>query len=349
MVDLTPDEGHGCGGFARIGVIQLGGPCRDVRRDGDVSRSVAPPGTSQPSSPRSDTPRSNGPRPGDRRSRPHPGPAMRRSPVADTRSAGPLSQTALLRSLAVQSVRTVRRARQLPMRVVVVMAVTLGAVVLLGATGRVAGSDDDAPGDGGSGADCPWLTDRVTDLSAAQERNAKIITVVARAYRLGDTGATIAVAAALAESNLLNLANDGTSTLTGSLQGRQLTDNERAMVRRSMNHPHDEVGNNLDSIGLFQQRPTAGWGPPEILIDPERSAELFFDHLVQVPGWRTMTPWDSAQAVQSSPSSDGEIYRRSYEQALGIVADVSGTLPNGSSLPPPPGVTSNGLCAVSAT
>ncbi len=215
---------------------------------------------------------------------------------------------------------------------VVAVAVTVGAVVLLGATSGIVGAGEAAPGDGRSGPDCPWLTDRVTDLSPAQERNAKIITVVARARDLGDTGAAIGVAAALAESNLLNLANDGTSTLIGSLEGRQLTDNERAVARRSLNHPHDEVGNNLDSVGLFQQRPMAGWGPPEILIDPAKSAGLFFDELVRVPGWRTMSPWAAAQAVQGSPSSDGDIYRSSYEQAAGIVAEVSGALPSGSSL-----------------
>ena len=224
------------------------------------------------------------------------------------------------------------------------MAVTLGAVVLLGATSGIIGSDDASPGDGGTGADCPWLTDHVTTLSPAQERNAKIITVVARAHDLGVGGATIGVAASLAESNLLNLANDGTSTLIGSLEGRQLTDTERAAVRRSLNHPHDDVGNNLDSVGIFQQRPTSGWGPPEILIDPVKSAELFFDELVRVPGWRTMPPWESAQAVQSSPSSDGEIYRDSYDRATGIVALVSSTLPPGTSVPELAAAIASGTC-----
>ena len=115
-----------------------------------------------------------------------------------------------------------------------------------------------------------------------------------------------------------------------------------------MNHPHDDVGNNLDSVGLFQQRPTAGWGPPEILIDPAKAAGLFFDELVRVPGWRTMSPWDSAQAVQSSPSSDGEIYRSSYDQAVGIVADVTGALPSGSLPPEQATAIADGLCGPSA-
>lgn len=236
----------------------------------------------------------------------------------------------------------------MPKRVVIAVAVTVGAVVLLGATSGIVGNDDSSPGDGGTGADCPWLTDRLTDLNPAQERNAKIITVVARSRDLGDTGATIAVAAALAESNLLNLANDGTSTLTDSLRGRQLTEAERAVVRRSMNHPHDDVGNNLDSVGLFQQRPMSGWGPPEILIDPAQSAGLFFSELVQVPGWRTLSPWDAAQAVQGSPSSDGEIYRTSYGRALDVVAAVTAGLPDQQVSPDPAAANPGGLCNASA-
>jgi hypothetical protein len=44
------------------------------------------------------------------------------------------------------------------MRVLVAIAVTVGAVVLLGSTSGIPG-DADAPDDGGSGTDCPWLTD----------------------------------------------------------------------------------------------------------------------------------------------------------------------------------------------
>lgn len=237
--------------------------------------------------------------------------------------AGPLSQTELLRSIAAHSVRTVRGTGRLPKRVVAAIAVTVGAVILLGVTSGMV-SDDDAQSV--DGTDCQWLTHRVTTLSPTQERNAKIITVVARANDLGVNGATIAVAASMAESNLLNLANDGTSTLYDSLKGRQLTETERSVARRSLNHPHDEVGNNLDSVGLFQQRPMSGWGPPEVLIDPAKSAGLFFSGLARVPSWRTMSPWDVAQAVQGSPSTDGEIYRASYTQAVDVVSDVTHSL-----------------------
>jgi hypothetical protein len=162
-------------------------------------------------------------------------------------------------------------------------------------------------------------------LDAAQERNARIIIGVALARGLGSTGAAIGVSVALAESTLFNYANDGTSTLVGSAEGRQLTDAERAVARESLAFPHDRVGNNLDSIGLFQQRPMTGWGTPAELIDPATAAGKFFDRLVQVPGWQGMPPWNAAQTVQGSPSSDGGIYRDMYEQATGIVTTLTPT------------------------
>lgn len=164
-------------------------------------------------------------------------------------------------------------------------------------------------------------------LDAAQERNAKIIVSVALGRKLGNTGAAIGVAVALAESTLYNYANDGTSTLVGSAEGRQLNDAERAVARESLQYPHDRVGNNLDSIGLFQQRPMTGWGSPDQLIDPATSAGFFFDRLVEVPAWQSLPPWNAAQTVQGSPSSDGGIYRTVYEQAETIVTDLTADPP----------------------
>src|SRR6478752_2568072 len=148
----------------------------------------------------------------------------------------------------------------------------------------------------GTGA-CPptAVAGTAPGLDPAQEANAKTVVGVALGRGLGPTGAAIAVAAALAESSLYNYANDGTSTLVGSAEGRQLNDAERAVARQSLGFPHDKVGNNLDSIGLFQQRPMTGWGPPQDLIDPVKSSGILFDRLVQVPGWQAMPPWNAAQ------------------------------------------------------
>ena len=172
--------------------------------------------------------------------------------------------------------------------------------------------------------DCSAVTGSAPgDLDPAQERSAKIIVSVALGRKLGNTGAAIGVTVALAESTLYNYANDGTSTLIGSAEGRQLNDAERAVARESLQYPHDRVGNNLDSIGLFQQRPMTGWGAPEQLIDPATSAGFFYDRLVEVPGWQSLPPWNAAQTVQGSPSSDGGIYREMYQKAETIVNDLT--------------------------
>src|SRR4051812_46164864 len=52
-----------------------------------------------------------------------------------------------------------------------------------------------------------------------------------------------------------------------------------------------------DSLGLFQQRPSQGWGTPAQVRDPVYAAGRFYDHLVAVPGWQTGRLTDVAQAV----------------------------------------------------
>ncbi len=214
-------------------------------------------------------------------------------------------------------IRTVRRI-QLIAPVTVTLLLGLAAVVTVAAA-----ADPRRTNQPGSVGCMPVTGSTGGALDAAQERNARIIIGVALARGLRSTGAAIGVSVALAESTLFNYANDGTSTLVGSAEGRQLNDAERAVARESLAYPHDRVANNLDSIGLFQQRPMTGWGTPAELIDPATSAGKFFDRLVQVPGWQGMPPWNAAQTVQGSPSSDGGIYRDMYQQATGIVTELT--------------------------
>jgi hypothetical protein len=133
------------------------------------------------------------------------------------------------------------------------------------------------------------VTGTAPGLGPAQETNAKTVVGVALGRGLGPTGAAIAVAAALAESSLYNYANDGTSTLIGSAEGRQLNDAERAVACQSLAYPHDKVGNNLDSIGLFQQRPMTGWGAPDQLINLATATGKFLDRMVTVANWQTVS------------------------------------------------------------
>ncbi len=55
-----------------------------------------------------------------------------------------------------------------------------------------------------------------------------------------------------------------------------------------------------DSVGLFQQRPSQGWGSVEEILDPVYSTNAFYDGLVQVDGWEDGVITEVAQTVQRS-------------------------------------------------
>jgi hypothetical protein len=60
------------------------------------------------------------------------------------------------------------------------------------------------------------------------------------------------------------------------------------------------AGGDRDSIGLFQQRPSQGWGRPELIRDPRYAAGKFYDSLLKVRNWQRMRVTEAAQAVQRS-------------------------------------------------
>ncbi|MEU1873769.1 heavy metal transporter [Streptomyces sp. NPDC019793] len=103
------------------------------------------------------------------------------------------------------------------------------------------------------------------EFTPEQAVNAATITAVGTARKLPDRAVTIALATALQESSLRNL-------------------------------DHGDK----DSLGLFQQRPSQGWGKPEEIMDPAYSAGLFYDHLIEVPGYLDLPLTDAAQRVQRS-------------------------------------------------
>jgi hypothetical protein len=74
-----------------------------------------------------------------------------------------------------------------------------------------------------------------------------------------------------------------------------------AIQESSLSNP---AGGDQDSIGLFQQRPSQGWGTPEQLHDPLYASGKFFAKLLTVPNWQDMTLTDAAQAVQRSATPD---------------------------------------------
>jgi len=82
-------------------------------------------------------------------------------------------------------------------------------------------------------------------------------------------------------------------------------------------HLHDPDYGDLDSVGVFQQRPSEGWGPASKLIDPVYASTRFFRALAQVPGYTQMPVYKAAQAVQHS--ADGY----AYEQYQGLAAHLT--------------------------
>ncbi|RKR91417.1 hypothetical protein BDK92_5813 [Micromonospora pisi] len=120
----------------------------------------------------------------------------------------------------------------------------------------------------------------VAGLSGVQMDNAKAIVRTGHDMGMPRRALIIGVATAMQESNLLNLANDA--------------------LPESLNHPHQGTGWDHDSVGLFQQRTSSGWGPVDKLMDPAYATAQFFNALRRIPGWQQMALTDAAQAVQVS-------------------------------------------------
>ncbi|MFI7578278.1 C40 family peptidase [Micromonospora sp. NPDC049497] len=90
------------------------------------------------------------------------------------------------------------------------------------------------------------------------------------------------------------------------------------------NLPHLGENNDHDSIGVFQQRPSQGWGTMAQLSEPAYQAGTFFDKLQTVPGWQTMPLTQAAQAVQVSAFPDA--YTKWTDDALHLVEQLTSTL-----------------------
>lgn len=88
-----------------------------------------------------------------------------------------------------------------------------------------------------------------------------------------------------------------------------------------------------DSLGIFQQRPSTGWGTPEQITDVPTSSKSFYGvapfgsnpGLIQIAGWETMPPGDVCQAVQVSAYPDR--YAQWEQFARDLLAQESPTVP----------------------
>jgi hypothetical protein len=130
-------------------------------------------------------------------------------------------------------------------------------------------------------------------ISPAQYANATTIVRQALARRMGVRSAVVAVATAMQESRLLNL-----SYGTG------------------------------DSLGLFQQSPSSGWGTAQQIMTPSYAANAFLAalqrHQAGDPGWASQPLWASAQAVQASGFPFA--YAQWEAQAAGLVKQIATSL-----------------------
>ncbi len=126
---------------------------------------------------------------------------------------------------------------------------------------------------------------------------AAVIVQVGRQVQMPRRAHIVAIATALQESRLLNLANWA--------------------VPESLNLAHDGVGGDHDSVGLFQQRPSSGWGTVGQLMDPATSARKFYQALARIAGWPNMSIAAAAQAVQISAFPDA--YARQEAAAVLVV------------------------------
>ncbi len=82
-----------------------------------------------------------------------------------------------------------------------------------------------------------------------------------------------------------------------------------------------------DSVGLFQQRPSQGWGTEKQLMDPFYSTGKFYDALVKIDNWRTDDINDVAQKVQRS--GHPEAYRDHEADARVLASALTGRSPAG--------------------
>jgi hypothetical protein len=92
-----------------------------------------------------------------------------------------------------------------------------------------------------------------------------------------------------------------------------------------------------DSLGLFQQRPSQGWGTPAQVTDPVYSTTIFIERLLEVPNWERLPVTVAAQTVQRSAFPDAyakwEGLAADLIAQLAGVADPTGCGPDSASLP----------------
>ena len=133
---------------------------------------------------------------------------------------------------------------------------------------------------------------RSVTFSPEQTANASTITAIALKRNLPARAAAVANATAIVESKLRNI----------------------------------RFGDR-DSLGLFQQRPSQGWGTPEQILDPIYATNKFYDALIKVKGYQGMAITKVAQEVQKSGFP--QAYADHEEEGRILASTLSGHSPGG--------------------
>jgi cell wall-associated NlpC family hydrolase len=142
-----------------------------------------------------------------------------------------------------------------------------------------------------NGADAQSVHVEGLSLPEEQIPNARTIVATGIGMNVPKKGQIIALATAMQESRLRNLSSG-----------------------------------DRDSLGLFQQRPSQGWGTATQIHDPVYASTQFYEHLLKVDGWQQLTVAQAAQAVQRSAYPDA--YADWEELATALQKAIAATFPD---------------------
>ena len=173
---------------------------------------------------------------------------------------------------------------------VVAIVVGLAALTIVAVVGIVIFKAVDDIVSGPDGDCTAVVADHEVEISGEQAENASLIAAIAIERGLPARAVSIALATAFQESKLINI----------------------------------DYGDR-DSLGLFQQRPSQGWGTEEEILDPVYATNAFYDALVKIDGYENMEITEAAQQVQRSafPSA----YADHEEDARALASALTGYSP----------------------
>ncbi|HZE37265.1 MAG TPA: hypothetical protein VE172_00485 [Stackebrandtia sp.] len=141
----------------------------------------------------------------------------------------------------------------------------------------------------------------VHGLSHAQMNNAIRIVNAGEDLRVSRRGQAVALMTAMQESKLRNLASTA--------------------ISESQGYANEGLGSDFDSVGLFQQRPSMGWGTVKQCMTADYSAKTFYRSLKKVGGWTSMPLGNAAQTVQGSAFPDA--YGQWQDLAWDVIREIN--------------------------